>query len=161
MKHGLTHYAIGVRKDLPYETVDTLSYWLNFLMTCTQECPEGNLSVLASNIGTGKECGYVLFPVTSLSKGAVAAIVIGVVVAVLIPALLGHVCRIRRQKRRYKVRFVQQIARNIQIGPSPGDIPPEKLAKEILHIGKGKEKIGKEGSYGRFLILHCVPRGYL
>ena len=152
MEHGLSSYAIGIRKDLPSTVVDTISYWINFLMTCSEEeCPDGNLGMYADalNLGTGRECGYVLFPprpVLGINAAQLSGILAGLAaVLILVPVLLCHWIRIRRQKRRYKTRFVvQQIARNIQIGTSPGEIPPDKLAEEILHIGKGKGTIGKE-----------------
>jgi hypothetical protein len=57
---------------------------------------------------------------------------------------IWHYYIMKKQEKRYKKRFVQQIARNIEIGPSPGLISPEKLAEEILHIGQGKGVISKE-----------------
>ena len=41
-------------------------------------------------------------------------------------------------------RFVQQIARNISIGPSPKCISVEKLAEEVQHIGNSEGTITKE-----------------
>lgn len=142
MTSGLSHYAIGVGRHLNRSVVDTLSHWLNVLMV------DGTLSSFYEGQGgTGKECGYVLYPAEEddrlLSNGGIVGIVIGAVVAVAIPFALWHMFAIRRQQKRYRKRFVQQIARNIEIGRRPGCISPEKLSAEIQHIGQGKDCISK------------------
>ena len=41
---GLSQFGVGVRRDLPIEVVETISYWLNVLMTCAPgdaDCPSG------------------------------------------------------------------------------------------------------------------------
>lgn len=138
---------------MPEDVVDTLNYWIGFLMSCNPldpngGCPEGNLaSFYDGQGGSGAECGYVLFPYTDdrlLSPAGIAGVVVGVLVFALVVFLVWHWYRIRRQEKRYKKRFVQQIARNIEIGSSPGSIGPEKLSEEILHIGNGKGFISKE-----------------
>jgi hypothetical protein len=159
MASGLSHYAIGVSRHFPDKlVVDTLSYWMNILMICDPTrsdddgaaCPEGNLATFHMNSGgTGSECGHVLFPpqetgTTLLSKGAIVGIVTGAVGFMTLLFSSWHFYKLRQQERRYKERFVQQIARNIEIGPSPGLIPPEKLAEAIAHISKGKGCISKE-----------------
>jgi hypothetical protein len=156
MVSGLSHYAIGVSRDLPDKiVVDTLSYWMNILMICDPSdedgaCPEGNLATFHKKSGgTGSECGYVLFPpqeasTALLSKGAIVGIVTGAIGFITLLFSSWHYYKLKQQERRYKERFVQQIARNIEIGPSPGLIPPEKLAEAIAHIGKGKGCISKE-----------------
>ena len=62
MPFGLNYYAIGVGNHVPVETVDTLSYWMNVVMTCipgSKNCPDGNFySMYMSHIGDGTECGY-------------------------------------------------------------------------------------------------------
>jgi hypothetical protein len=150
MNSGLSHTAIGVSKAVPREVVDTLSYWINILMICDPNdefgaCPEGNLASFYKKHdgGTGSECGYVMYPQQEsspirLSKGAIAGIVSGAIGFVMLLFAIWHYYTIKKQAKRYKERFVQQIARNIEIGPSPGLIAPEKLAEEILHIGQGK-----------------------
>jgi hypothetical protein len=154
MSSGLSHYAIGVSRRLPREVVDTLSYWLNILMICNPNdkdgfCPEGNLATFYEiSGGTGSECGYVSFPPPpaklALPIGAIVGIAVGAGGFVTLLFLTWHYYRLNKQERRYKKRFVQQIARNIEIGPSPGHIKPEKLVQQILHIGQGKSVINKE-----------------
>jgi hypothetical protein len=152
MSFGLSNYAIGLRRDIPREVVDTLSYWINTLMSCSPldpegPCPDGNLAqFFEGQGGTGGECDYVLFPMTDdrLSKGAITGIFVGAVVFVFVLYSVWHRYKLKRQEWRYRKRFVQQIARNIQIGPSPGHIPPEKLAEEVQHIAGGKGEINKE-----------------
>jgi hypothetical protein len=41
MDFGVSHYAIGIRRDVPPEVEHTLSYWLNVLMSCSPQDPEG------------------------------------------------------------------------------------------------------------------------
>lgn len=142
MKFGYTHYAIGVGKHLDVNVVNILSYWMNVLTI------DGTLAALYQG-GTGDECDYEAFPhetstATHLSSGAIVGIVVGTVIAVAIPSYIWYVAKLKRQEKRYKRRFVQQIARNISIGPRPGSIPPGKLFEQILHIGKGKGTINKE-----------------
>jgi hypothetical protein len=154
MSSGLSHYAIGVSRRLPREVVDTLSYWMNILTICNPKdkdgaCPEGNLATFYEiSGGTGSECGYVSFPPQptnlALPIGAIVGVTVGAVGFITLLFLTWHYYRLKKQERRYKKRFVQQIARNIEIGPSPGHIKPEKLAEEILHIGQGKSVINKE-----------------
>jgi hypothetical protein len=153
MTSGLSHYAIGVSRRLPRDVVETLSYWMNVLMICNPKdkdgaCPDGNLATFYQESGgTGSECGYVLFPPQpanpAISVGAIVGIVAAAVGLVLIVFSIWHYYKLKKQEKRYKKRFVQQIARNIEIGPSPGHIKPETLAEEILHIGQGKPIISK------------------
>ena len=128
---------------------------LNVLMICDPNnengtCPEGNLATFYEKSGgTGRECNYVQFPhpeveEPKLSKGAIAGIVTGAVAFVTLIFVAWHCYKMRQQEKRYKKRFVQQIARNIEIGPSPGTIPADKLAEAIEHIGQGKGVISKE-----------------
>ena len=40
LKYGLTQMAIGISNDVPEETIRTINFWLNTLMTCNpDECP--------------------------------------------------------------------------------------------------------------------------
>jgi hypothetical protein len=155
---GPTHYGIGIRNDVPVRVVRTINYWLNTLMTCAPDdpdsaCPGGRGSLESLYLttgGTGDECGYERWPSISsdgtpnLSAGAIAGIVLGAVclVAILFTVVLR--LRLRHQQQRIRKRFVQQIARNIAIGPSPGSIPPHKLADEVQHIGDSNGVITKE-----------------
>lgn len=95
--------------------------------------------------GTGQECGYVAFPSSGdqrlLSQGAIAGLTIGMITIIAVGLWSWHRYRFRKQRRRYKKRFVQQIARNISIGPSPREIPAEKLAEEIQHISSSQNGI--------------------
>lgn len=109
MDFGLSHYAIGIRQDIPVETVNTISYWMNILMTCNPLdpdglCPGGNFaSFYEGRGGTGEECGYVLYPVdpNNISPGTIAGIVIACVVFALAVYTVWHQYRLRRQKRIY------------------------------------------------------------
>ena len=174
MSFGLAHYAIGVGKHLSSHVVQTLSFWINTLMTCnpdqegnnndkdnnnkdnvdnnTSLCPQGNLASFYQNKGgAGYECGYVLFPNQGhdnnnndkANVSLICGLIAGGVAIVLIVFIVLHWIRLKHQEQRYKKRFVEQIARNIEIGPSPGLITPEKLAQEIQHIGQGKGYISK------------------
>ncbi|KAL7578935.1 hypothetical protein ACA910_006906 [Epithemia clementina (nom. ined.)] len=160
LSFGLTHYALGVGHRVPEPVVDALSYWTNVFMTCnpndhdaTALCQDaGNLHSMyeAQGGGTGSECGYVDFPVaaaTASGKSINVPLLVGVLVGGLCLLLTlfftAHVWFLKRQEQRYKYRFVEQIARNIEIGPSPGLITPEKLAQEIQHICHGKNTISK------------------
>lgn len=148
MQFGLSHYAIGISRDQPTEVPRVLSYWLTYLMTCNplSECPDGNLATFYTNRGgTGKECGYELYPSERrLSNGAITGAALGCFFFVALVSIVLHQIRIRHQAHRYKKRFVQQIARNIEIGPSPGTIPSTKLFEQIMYISKRKGVIGKE-----------------
>ena len=109
MHFGLSHYAIGIRRDIPIEVERTLSYWMNILMQCNPldpegACPDGNLaSFFADSGGSGEECGYVLFPATSdgLSPGQLAAIVLTSVTLVIFVYTLWHKFKLAHQKRVY------------------------------------------------------------
>jgi hypothetical protein len=148
MQFGLSHYAIGMSRELPTEVPRVLSYWMTYLMACNpkSECPDGNLATFYNNRGgNGKECGYELYPSQRhLSPGAITGVTLGCLTIVTLLSILLHRLRMRQQEQRYKKRFVQQIARNIEIGPSPGTIAPTKLSDEIMHISKHKGVIGKE-----------------
>jgi signal transduction histidine kinase len=113
MQFGLSHYAIGIRQDIPHEVTNTISYWMNILMTCNPHdpegpCPEGNFaSMYEGRGGTGEECGYELYPSTNSRLLPVSAIV-GIAVACTL-ALLGvfvvwHRHRLYREKRQYSKR---------------------------------------------------------
>jgi len=112
MSFGLSHYAIGIRRDVPQDVVVSLSYWMNILMSCNPldpagPCPEGNLATFFEGRGgTGSECGYVLYPQTlgSLSAGVITAIVLSSVVVVVFLYTLWHRYRLARQKRLYAKR---------------------------------------------------------
>jgi hypothetical protein len=135
--------------DLPLELVVTLNYWLNLLMTCppNSQCPNDSLAVLyPKNGGTGRECGYVQFPPLDqdgMDPKQVAGIVLGAVSFVFALSFSIYRIKLHRQEKRFRKRFVQQIARNISIGPSPKCIPVEKLAEEVQHIGNSEGTITK------------------
>lgn len=143
MEWGLSHYAIGIGSHVDSHVRDSLSFWINTMMV------DGDLARFYEvQGGTGRECGYVLFPRSFteelLSDGEIVAAVLVPLLVFAILLFVWHKITIRKQQSRYKIRFVQQIARNIEIGPSPGSIRPEKLSEEILHIGHGKSFISKE-----------------
>jgi hypothetical protein len=129
---------------MPRDVVDTINYWMSVLMTCSpseSEC-DSFAEFYPEAGGTGDECGYVAFPGPErrMSPGAIAGLVVGLVVMIVCSLLFWLRYRLIKQRKRYKERFVQQIARNITIGPSPGDIPAEKLGEQIRHIS-GKHGI--------------------
>ncbi len=157
MDFGYNQFAIGIRKDIPLNTVYTLNYWMATLMGCPPSENEiglcrgekDSLSILYADIGGsgGTECGYVAFPSNEddpfLSAGATAGVLVGIGAVLAIALSLVFYRKSLEQQRRYKKRFVQQIARNLTIGPSPGCIPADQLAKEIEHIGGKKGTISK------------------
>lgn len=158
LNFGFSQFAIGIRKDISLDVVYTLNFWLSTLMACPPSENEvglcqgsrDSLSVLYADIGGsgGTECGYEAFPRASenrfLSPGAIAGVVVSIA-AVLVTVLTGvFYRRSLEQQKRYKKRFVQQIARNLSIGPSPGCIPADQLAKEIEYIGGKKGTISKQ-----------------
>lgn len=108
MSFGLSHYAIGVRRDIPREVTDALSYWMNVLMSCNPldrngPCPDGNLATFFEGRGgTGSECGYVLHPPleNSVSAFAIAGIVFAVIVMLVIVGVVWHKYQIARQKKK-------------------------------------------------------------
>lgn len=51
--------------------------------------------------------------------------------------------QLKKQEKRYKTRFVRQVARNISIAPSPGMISADKLTEELKHIGGEHGRIAK------------------
>eukprot|EP00986_Skeletonema_menzelii_P021210 scaffold33659_cov148-Skeletonema_menzelii.AAC.2 len=81
----------------------------------------------------GRVCGYAE-PIGGLSSGAIAGIVIGCVAAACLVLSLYYVHRLKQQRLRYKKRFVQTVARNVSIAPSPGGMSADKLAAEFKHI---------------------------
>ena len=81
----------------------------------------------------GRVCGYAE-PTGGLSSGAIAGIVLGCVAAACLVLSLYYVHRLKQQRLRYKKRFVQTVARNVSIAPSPGGISADKLAAEFKHI---------------------------
>jgi hypothetical protein len=113
MNFGLSHYAIGIQRDLPVEVANTLSYWINVLMACNPRdaegaCPDGNLATFFEGRGgTGSECGYVLYPPTDSNGLGVGPIVSIVLAAVFVMACLytvWHRYRLARQERLYAKR---------------------------------------------------------
>ena len=158
MDYGLNHFAFGARVDIPDPVILTLNYWLQALMACFPDDPNGHcpagqgggsLSELfrANFVGTGKECGYVQFPPLpkddNLHPGIIAAIAITPVIVMLALAVAYHVHRLRVQEQRMKRRFIQQLARNIEIGESARAIPAEKLLEAYKHIGGDDGVISK------------------
>lgn len=83
----------------------------------------------------GRVCGYAA-PNGGLSPGAIAGIVIGCVAVACLAMSLYYLRRLKNQKKRYKKRLVQNVARNVSIAPSAGGISADKLATEFAHIDK-------------------------
>ena len=156
--YGLNHFAFGVRTDLSDDVLGTINFWMNALMTCfpgdplslcSEEKGGGSFSELFEGRGgTGRECGYVLFPVPEadnpLTPGVIAALVITPVVIVLALSMIYHMHQLKKQEKRMKKRFIQQLARNIDIGESARDIPADKLTEAFKHIGGEDGRISKQ-----------------
>ena len=111
MGFGLSHYAIGIRRDIDREVSDTLSYWMNVLMSCNPlepsgPCPDGNLATFFEGAGgTGDECGYVLFPPTDsgLSGLAITGIVFATILVVVVFGIVWHRYKLARQKEKSEI----------------------------------------------------------
>jgi hypothetical protein len=83
------------------------------------------------------------FDQDGMDLAQVAGIVLGAVSFVIALSFSIYRIKLHRQEKRFRKRFVQQIARNISIGPSPKCIPVEKLAEEVQHIGNSEGTITK------------------
>lgn len=111
MGYGLTHYAIGIRRDVDPYITHTISYWLNILMTCSPgdvDCPSGNLHHSYTG-GTGNECGYVGHP-TTVSIGAYVGIVVGSLALVVLLIALWRMRRLKKRQRKRIARLKVQAA---------------------------------------------------
>jgi hypothetical protein len=153
LEYGLNHWAFGIRNDLNSTVASTLNFWMQALMACFPEdtngvCPDGQGSFSrlyydgTGDGATGDECGYVQFPSTKeqgLPVGVIVALCVVPVVLVLVVGMIYHLRLIKEQERRMKKRFIQQLARNIDIGPNAGQISAQKLTDTFMHIG------GKDG----------------
>ncbi|CAB9523064.1 expressed unknown protein [Seminavis robusta] len=156
LEYGLNYFAFGIRDDLPESVVRTLDFWLQALMACFPEDPDGycpngvgsTSQMYNVHGGTGQECGYEQYPPNTDDSGLhVAAIVTIAITPVLLVVTLGmiyHLHRLKHQEKRMKKRFIQQLARNIDIGPSVRQISVEKLSETFQHIGGKDGKISKE-----------------
>ena len=83
----------------------------------------------------GRVCGYAA-PNGGLSPGKIAGIVIICVAAACLVLSLYYLRRLKNQRKRYKKRLVQNVARNVSIAPSAGGMSADKLAAEFAHIDK-------------------------
>ena len=81
----------------------------------------------------GRVCGYAA-PNGGLSPGAIVGIVVGCVATACLAMSLYYLRRLNNQRKRYKKRLVQNVARNVSIAPSAGGISADKLAAEFAHI---------------------------
>jgi len=159
LDYGLNHFAFGIRKDLPDRVLDTINYWLLSLMACFPDdpsgaCPRdnggGSLSELwGSAAGMGSECGYIQFPPgpppepRRLSNGAIVAIALTPVIIAVALCMIWNAHRLKEQEKRMKKRFIQQLARNVEIGEDARSIPANKLAEAFHHIGGADGRISK------------------
>ena len=105
-------------------------------------CPNGQGSISElydSHGGMGDECGYIQFPTDPIPEtmpaGVIAAIAITPVVLVIVLGMLYHNYQLKEQEKRMKKRFIQQLARNIDIGTSALQISAAKLSETFEHIG--------------------------
>jgi len=124
MAWGPSQYAIGFRQDIDPQVPFAISYWLSVMQTCnpldeTGPCTEGNSATFYANSGgTGKECGYVLFPPDpqdSLSTGAIIGIVLAAcVVSIGLYACISHLrmLYLQRQFRHDNEEKVNQATRD-------------------------------------------------
>jgi hypothetical protein len=159
LEYGLNYFSIGLRADLPNHVLDAFNFWLLALMACFPADPQGHcyefreggsLSQLyaAAVGGTGNECGYVQFPPfetdSGLSPAVIACIAIVPVVLVLAVSVFCHINQLKRQETRMKKRFIQQLARNIEIGESAREISADKLSEAFKHIGGADGMISKQ-----------------
>eukprot|EP00542_Grammatophora_oceanica_P007334 CAMPEP_0194067814 /NCGR_PEP_ID=MMETSP0009_2-20130614/86754_1 /TAXON_ID=210454 /ORGANISM="Grammatophora oceanica, Strain CCMP 410" /LENGTH=503 /DNA_ID=CAMNT_0038720857 /DNA_START=183 /DNA_END=1692 /DNA_ORIENTATION=- len=154
MEFGPNYYGIGMRNDIPQDVVTTIDYWLTILMTCNPFEEEGlcqgdSLVSLYNDAfetgedskgSPGQECGYVSYPQQHYNKRLLPPWAIAVIVTVafgmlIVLVVLFYFYKLREQRHRIRKRFVMQIALNIEIGPSPGMIPADKLVEEVQHIG--------------------------
>lgn len=159
LEYGLNHFSFGVRLDVPEEVTQTLNFWLQALMACFPEdpngyCPNGVGSLSQMYLGQGgkgDECGYIQFPTSQgdegLTSGLIAVIVAAAMTPVILVLLLGtlyHMRQLSDQEKRMKKRFIQQLARNIDIGDSAKEISAQKLAEAFEHIGGHDGLISKD-----------------
>lgn len=160
MEYGLNYFSIGLRMDLPNEALDTFNFWLLALMACFPADPQGHcyefreggsLSQLyaASLGGTGHECAYVQFPPpprsdSVVSPTVIACLAIAPVILVLALSMFCHMRQLKLQETRMKKRFIQQLARNIDIGESAREISADKLSDAFKHIGGEDGLISKK-----------------
>lgn len=156
LEYGLNYFAFGLRMDIEDEVVQALNFWLQALMACFPDdpngyCPNGKGSISQlyyhsrSGGARGDECGYVQYPLPpeGLHPGIVCAIAITPVVLVLAIGMMYHTHQLKLQEQRMKKRFVQQLARNIEIGPSSHLITAQKLSEAFEHIGGSDGNISK------------------
>eukprot|EP00591_Stephanopyxis_turris_P008310 CAMPEP_0195508550 /NCGR_PEP_ID=MMETSP0794_2-20130614/1726_1 /TAXON_ID=515487 /ORGANISM="Stephanopyxis turris, Strain CCMP 815" /LENGTH=510 /DNA_ID=CAMNT_0040635541 /DNA_START=88 /DNA_END=1620 /DNA_ORIENTATION=+ len=149
LSFGFSQFAIGIRKTLRRDVDDTFNYWMNYHMTCSStdenETCDSFAQYYPSVGGTGNECGYIAFPP---EMGLSVAAIWGITAAMLLLfplGLLTYYCHAQwKMHRRIRKRFVWQLSRNIQIGESPDDLPAEKLAQLIEHIGGNKGSIDEK-----------------
>jgi len=110
MSFGLSHYAIGIRQDIDPSVVNTISYWMNILMSCNPNepdslCPDGGFAEFYKGQGgAGDECGYVLYPSSGvqLTAAQIAGIVLAAVFFVATCYTILHWRRTRRQEKRLR-----------------------------------------------------------
>jgi len=141
LEYGYGHFAMGIRNDLAHSVDHALNYWMSYLMSCSIGDGEGqcpwNFAAGYREIGgeSGTECGYVANPPAEMKVGAVVGIAMALFVAVVAVAVVAYlVADKRRRDRRIRKRFVQQLARYIEIGNSPEDITASKLSDMFRYI---------------------------
>ena len=146
---GFNQFAMGVHLDLSIEVIDTIDYWMNELMTCSptiqDDCDNFAFGYVDA-VGTGDECGYVAFPPApledSVNGGKIAGVILAIILGMVILGVgLCYYRKLVKRNKRIRKRFVQQVARNINLPARPDDVPVEKLAQLFEHIGGDKGSI--------------------
>ena len=135
MKFGLSHYAIGIRRDIPLHVERTLSYWINELMVCNPVdpnggCTDGNLAdFYVSQGGTGHECGYVANPVPPPQPAISPFGIAGIVVAASGIAICIYRCFHRWQMRRQqeRIQLLETYQRRLRLLDKVAEVQREYL----------------------------------
>ena len=164
LEYGYGHFAMGIRHQLDYSVDHALNYWMASLMSCSPGQEEGqcswNFASGYRDIGgeEGLECKYVAFPPgeSPIPIGTIVGIGLGVfaLIAALVVAGYLFVDHYRRQHRIRK-RFVQQLARYIEIGNSPEDMTASKLSDMFQYIsGEDSAKFTEEDFLKWMMDIH-------
>jgi len=152
---SMSNYAFGEMERITEadfnEQVDKANDDFGVLEAEKIETPlrEGNLFLSESYPSEAEWCGGLVDdpsctttpfqePPGRVNPGAIAGFIIaGLVVFGLLGYLL-HWHRMKKQARRFKIKFIQHIATNIKLAPSSGALNPNQLKAEFDRIDKDK-----------------------